>query len=158
MHLVLTGATGLVDTAVLDAMIRTKDITKITVLSRRPVKFTDDRINVIIHKDFASYDHELLDKLRGAQACVWALGISQTEVSKESVSSPRAPFASPAVWLTLIYQGIHHDNENLPTRCSQGVSVHPLKIRNQGTLPFCLCLRIWRYLHARPPHSLLRDR
>ncbi|KAK4031180.1 hypothetical protein C8A01DRAFT_21570 [Parachaetomium inaequale] len=83
MHLILTGATGLVGTAVLDAMIRTKDITKISVLSRRPVKFTDDRINVIIHKDFASYDHDLLDKLQDAQACVWALGISQTQVSKE---------------------------------------------------------------------------
>jgi NAD dependent epimerase/dehydratase family enzyme len=90
MHLILTGATGLVGTAVLDAMIRTKDITKISVLTRRPIKFTDDRINVIIHKDFASYDSDLLDKLQGAQACVWALGISQTQVSKESVSSPGA--------------------------------------------------------------------
>jgi uncharacterized protein YbjT (DUF2867 family) len=83
MHLILTGATGLVGTAVLDAMIRTKDITKISVLSRRPIKFQDDRIDVIIHKDFASYDPALLEKLRGAQACVWALGISQTQVSKE---------------------------------------------------------------------------
>ncbi|KAH6857005.1 hypothetical protein B0I37DRAFT_368988 [Chaetomium sp. MPI-CAGE-AT-0009] len=83
MHLILTGATGLVGTAVLDAMIKTKDITKISVLSRRPVKFTDDRINVIIHKDFASYDHDLLERLKDARGCVWALGISQTQVSKE---------------------------------------------------------------------------
>ncbi|KAL2173957.1 uncharacterized protein P884DRAFT_210237 [Thermothelomyces heterothallicus CBS 202.75] len=83
MHLILTGATGLVGTAALDAMIKCKDVTKISVVSRRPVKFTDDRINVIIHKDFASYDKDLLDKLQGAQACVWALGISQTQVSKE---------------------------------------------------------------------------
>ncbi|KAK3903390.1 hypothetical protein C8A05DRAFT_32889 [Staphylotrichum tortipilum] len=83
MHLILTGATGLVGTAVLDAMIRTKDVTKISVLSRRPVKFADDRINVIIHEDFASYDPDLLSKLRDAQGCVWALGISQTQVSKE---------------------------------------------------------------------------
>ncbi len=85
MHLILTGATGLVGTAVLDAMIRAKDITKITVLSRRPIKFTDDRINVIIHKDFSSYDPSLLDKLQDAEACVWAQGISQSQVSKESV-------------------------------------------------------------------------
>lgn len=83
MHLILTGATGLVGTAVLDAMIKCKDITKISVLSRRPVKFNDDRINVIMHKDFASYDKDLLGKLQGAQACVWALGISQAQVSKE---------------------------------------------------------------------------
>ncbi|KAK4244787.1 hypothetical protein C7999DRAFT_16980 [Corynascus novoguineensis] len=83
MHLILTGATGLVGTAVLDAMVKTKDVTKISILSRRPVKFTDDRINVIIHNDFASYDDDLLGKLQGAQGCVWALGISQTQVSKE---------------------------------------------------------------------------
>lgn len=85
MHLILTGATGLIGTAVLDAMIRTKDITKISVLTRRPVKFTDDRISVILHNDFTSYDDDLLRKLQGAQGCVWALGISQTEVGKESV-------------------------------------------------------------------------
>ncbi|KAK4233899.1 hypothetical protein C8A03DRAFT_38352 [Achaetomium macrosporum] len=83
MHLILTGATGLVGTAVLDAMLKTRDVTKISVLSRRPVKFQDDRINVIIHQNFASYEHDLLEKLQGAQACVWALGISQTQVSKE---------------------------------------------------------------------------
>ncbi|KAL2133522.1 hypothetical protein VTI74DRAFT_2208 [Chaetomium olivicolor] len=83
MHLILTGATGLVGTAVLDAMIRTKDVTKISVLSRRPVKFSDKRINVILHSDFVSYNQDLLNKLEGAQACVWALGISQSQVSKE---------------------------------------------------------------------------
>ncbi|KAL2018374.1 hypothetical protein VTK56DRAFT_909 [Thermocarpiscus australiensis] len=83
MHLILTGATGLVGTAVLDAMIRAKDITKISILSRRPVKFNDERINVILHKDFTNYDDNLLEKLQGAQGCVWALGVSQTQVSKE---------------------------------------------------------------------------
>jgi uncharacterized protein YbjT (DUF2867 family) len=87
MHLILTGATGLVGSAVLDAMIKTKDITKISVLSRRPVRMADDakdpRVNVIIHKDFERYDPDLLRKLDGADGCVWALGISQTQVSKE---------------------------------------------------------------------------
>jgi uncharacterized protein YbjT (DUF2867 family) len=95
MHLILTGATGLVGTAVLDAMLKTKDISKISVLSRRPVKFQDERINVIIHKDFASYERDLLDKLEGAQACVWALGISQTQVSKECVC-PRSRTIPPS--------------------------------------------------------------
>lgn len=65
MHLILTGATGLVGSAVLDAMIKTKDITKISIISRRPVKMVEDakdhRINVILHKDFEKYDSELLN-------------------------------------------------------------------------------------------------
>jgi len=91
MHLILTGATGLVGSSVLDAMIKNQGITKISILSRRPVPMAEDakdpRINVIIHKDFNTYDDELLEKLKDATGCVWALGISQAEVSKEYVSS-----------------------------------------------------------------------
>lgn len=86
MHLILTGATGLVGTGVLDAMIKLPAITKITVLSRRPVPLAeqanDPRVNVIIHKDFTKYDKDVLDQLRDAKGCVWALGISQTKVDK----------------------------------------------------------------------------
>lgn len=87
MHLILTGATGLVGSGVLDAMIKMKDVTKISVLSRRPIKMAEDakdpRVNVIIHKDFEKYDSDLLSKVSDANGCVWALGISQTQVGKE---------------------------------------------------------------------------
>lgn len=87
MHVILTGATGLVGSGVLDAMIKSKDITKISILTRRPVKqaeaAADPRINVITHKDFNKYDSAVLDQLRDASSCVWALGISQSQVSKE---------------------------------------------------------------------------
>jgi uncharacterized protein YbjT (DUF2867 family) len=87
MHLVLTGATGLVGSGVLDAMIKMKDVTRISVLSRRPVAMANDRkdprVNVVLCDDFTRYDQALLDQLKGASGCVWALGISQTQVSKE---------------------------------------------------------------------------
>lgn len=87
MHVILTGATGLVGSSVLDALIKAKDITKITILSRRPVQMASDakdpRINVVIQKDFNRYDSAVLDQLRGASSCVWALGISQNKVTKE---------------------------------------------------------------------------
>ncbi|KAI1078006.1 putative nucleoside-diphosphate-sugar epimerase [Whalleya microplaca] len=87
MHLILTGATGLVGSGVLDAMLKMTDVTKISILSRRPVQMVEDakdpRVNVIIHKDFEKYDSEVLSQLKSATGCVWALGISQTQVSKE---------------------------------------------------------------------------
>jgi NAD dependent epimerase/dehydratase family enzyme len=87
MHLILTGATGLIGSGVLDAMINMSNVTKISILSRRPVAMAeavkDPRVNVIIHKDFESYDDELLEKLKDASGCVWALGISQNAVTKE---------------------------------------------------------------------------
>jgi hypothetical protein len=85
MHLILTGATGLVGSGVLDVMLRQQSVTKISILSRRPVPQADDardpRVNVIIHRDFEHYDPALLEKLRDASGCVWALGISQTQVT-----------------------------------------------------------------------------
>lgn len=87
MHLILTGATGLVGSSVLDAMLKTKDVTRISILTRRPVAMADDardpRVNIILHKDFEKYDPELLKQLQGASGCVWALGISQAKVGKE---------------------------------------------------------------------------
>ncbi|KAJ5167686.1 Botcinic acid biosynthesis cluster B protein 16 [Penicillium canariense] len=86
MHIILTGATGLVGSAALVALRARPDISKISILSRRPVPMLedskDDRIEVIVH-DFKHYDTSLQDRLRGAHGCVWALGISQTAVSKE---------------------------------------------------------------------------
>ncbi|KAK3484989.1 uncharacterized protein B0T23DRAFT_53827 [Neurospora hispaniola] len=107
MHLILTGATGLVGSAVLDAMIKTKDITKISIISRRPVKMAEDakdpRINVILHKDFEKYDSELLNQLQGATGCVWALGISQNAVGKEEYVkiTKDFPLAAAASFQTL---------------------------------------------------------
>jgi uncharacterized protein YbjT (DUF2867 family) len=87
MHIILTGATGLVGSAVLDAMLRNSAISKVSVLSRRPVQMAEDakdpRLHVIIHENFESYQPGLLDQLKDADGCVWALGTSQNNVNKE---------------------------------------------------------------------------
>ncbi|RLL96926.1 hypothetical protein CFD26_101913 [Aspergillus turcosus] len=87
MHLILTGATGLVGSGVLNAMLAMKEVTKISILSRRPVKMAEDardpRVNIILHQDFETYDPAVLAQLQGATGCVWALGISQTKVNKD---------------------------------------------------------------------------
>jgi NAD dependent epimerase/dehydratase family enzyme len=89
MHLILTGATGLVGSAVLHHMINNPSVTALTILSRRPVPQADGhkKVKVIIHKDFNAYPGEVLEQLRGAEGCVWAQGISITKVTKESVYS-----------------------------------------------------------------------
>lgn len=91
MHLILTGATGLVGSAVLNAMLSNKAITKISILTRRPVPMAtttaDPRINVIIHRDFTQIPSNVLSQLQGADGCVWALGASQTQVNAEEYVS-----------------------------------------------------------------------
>ncbi|KAH8654408.1 hypothetical protein BGZ61DRAFT_373486 [Ilyonectria robusta] len=87
MHLILTGATGLVGSSALHAMLKMRDVTKISILSRRPVPMAeqsqDPRVDVLILNDFTTYSPEVLRKLEGASGAVWALGISQTKASKE---------------------------------------------------------------------------
>jgi hypothetical protein len=92
MHLILTGATGLVGSSALDAMLKNAAISKISILSRSPVRMAEDskdpRVNVITHKDFETYKPELLDQLKDAEGCVWALGTSQTNVTSEYEQIP----------------------------------------------------------------------
>lgn len=85
MHLLLTGATGLVGSAVLHRMLALPSVTQITILSRRPVPQAEGhaKATVVIHQDFEVYGQDVLRRLKGAEGVVWALGISQNDVSKE---------------------------------------------------------------------------
>jgi uncharacterized protein YbjT (DUF2867 family) len=87
MHLILTGATGLVGSAVLSHMLSLPagQIDRISILSRMPVPMADGHahVNVIMHNDFSIYPQELLEQLKGAEGCVWAIGIPISMVSRE---------------------------------------------------------------------------
>ncbi|KAF2759402.1 nucleoside-diphosphate-sugar epimerase [Pseudovirgaria hyperparasitica] len=87
VHLVLTGATGLVGSGVLDAMLAMQNVTKISIISRRPVAMAKgtDKTEVILKEDFGKWDagEEALTRIRDAKGIVWALGVSQNDVDKE---------------------------------------------------------------------------
>ena len=87
MHLILTGATGLVGASVLHNMLAQESISRISILSRRPVAMAEghEKAKVVIHKDYKTYGKALLEELKDAQGCVWAQGVSQNAVSKEFV-------------------------------------------------------------------------
>ncbi len=87
MHLILTGATGAVGSSVLNQCLHSPSITKLSILSRRsrrPIELVkgNDKVDVIIHKNYNEYSKEVLDQLKGAQACIWAQGISQLQVDE----------------------------------------------------------------------------
>ncbi|KAI9655685.1 MAG: hypothetical protein M1831_004837 [Alyxoria varia] len=91
MHLILTGATGLVGSACLHAMQRNPAVSKISILSRRPVPQATSTVganpkletNVIIQNDFSQPpSEEALAQLRDARGVVWAQGISVNQVDK----------------------------------------------------------------------------
>ena len=94
VHLILTGATGLVGSACLThilALPPSNAITRLSILSRSAVPLltthphrtnTTTEIEVINHTDYNTYPAEVLAKLKGATGVLWAQGISQSEASK----------------------------------------------------------------------------
>lgn len=100
MHVILTGATGLVGSSVLNQLLQqpASRVSHISILGRKNSPLAEGKPNItfIKHDDFTSYPPELLEKLKGANACIWALGISQTQVSKEYVGNISTDGTQPA--------------------------------------------------------------
>ncbi|KAH7886045.1 hypothetical protein F5I97DRAFT_1927926 [Phlebopus sp. FC_14] len=88
MKLVLTGVTGAAGIQIFRQAIADTAITKITVLSRRPLPSwmdipANDKAEVVVLQDFLSYPSELPTKLAEHDACIWALGKSSVGLSDE---------------------------------------------------------------------------
>ena len=83
MNIIVTGATGLVGAEVIREAIKDDGISSITALARRPLTIPQHpKLNTIIHKEFMNYSG--LEKVFAINdACLWCLGISQSQVSKE---------------------------------------------------------------------------
>ncbi len=87
-HIILTGATGTAGAAILDRALKSPSISRISILSRRPVAPANHqpKARVIIHKDFENYPPEVLDQLKGATGCIWAQGISSRGIQEAQYS------------------------------------------------------------------------
>ncbi|EPS35418.1 hypothetical protein H072_11211 [Dactylellina haptotyla CBS 200.50] len=104
-HIIITGATGLAGSAILQQALANPAVSKISILSRRPVASAEgnSKANVIIHKDFSSYPPELLSQLSGASACIWAQGKSSIGMTEEdyTVLTKDYPIAAAQAFKTL---------------------------------------------------------
>ena len=104
MHLILTGATGLVGSAVLHAMLRNPRVDRITVFARSECQQALDtnkekRCDFQKHTDFSiPPDAETMTRLElnTAHGIVWALGVSTNEVDKQSYQ--KITFDYPNTW------------------------------------------------------------
>ncbi|KAJ7610827.1 hypothetical protein FB45DRAFT_993384 [Roridomyces roridus] len=87
MHIILTGATGLIGSGTLRQCLSSPNITRVSILSRRQFALPDDldssKATIIVHEKYDEYPPSLLDMVKGADGCIWAQGISQSQVSKE---------------------------------------------------------------------------
>ncbi|GLA73571.1 hypothetical protein AtubIFM55763_004498 [Aspergillus tubingensis] len=77
MKIILTGSTGFIGQEILTQCLRTPHITSIIALSRRPLPTSNPKLTVRLVDDFLTYPESLLQELRGAEACIWAIGVNR---------------------------------------------------------------------------------
>jgi len=83
MKVILTGVTGLIGHEVLSRCISNPAITAIIALTRREIPISNPKLTIIVHEDFTIYPPSLLQKLKGAEACIWCLGMNWPKTPEE---------------------------------------------------------------------------
>lgn len=82
MKIIIFGATGMVGSEVVRQAIKKQDINEITAVVRNPLSIDDPKLKTILKTDFLDYT-DLIPVFKEVDACIWCLGISQNQVSKE---------------------------------------------------------------------------
>ncbi len=81
MKILITGATGLAGAEAVREAIKDDKITSIVALVRRPLTLQHPKLQVVLHQDYLDYTG-LESLFASCDACLWCLGISQTQVTK----------------------------------------------------------------------------
>ena len=82
MNVLLFGASGTVGGAVLQACLDTPVVKEVRVIVRRPVRLTEAKLWELLHTNYLDYA-AVTEAFREVDACLYCLGVSVTQVSKE---------------------------------------------------------------------------
>jgi len=82
MKILLFGATGSAGGAVLSACLAAPNVQEVRAVLRRPLAATHAKLRSFAHSDFLDYT-SVADAFYSVDACLFCLGISVTQVSKE---------------------------------------------------------------------------
>jgi uncharacterized protein YbjT (DUF2867 family) len=123
MKILLFGATGMAGGAVLEACLAAPVVEEVRVIARRPLLGTNAKLRTFVHKDFLNYA-TAEEAFRGVDACLFCLGVSVTQVSKEEYRTITYSYTMAAA--------------NMVKRCSAGAAFQYISGRgtNAGSRMF----------------------
>lgn len=81
IRIIVTGATGLAGSEVVRQAILDDGISEITALVRRAPPIRHPKLKIVLHDNYRDYS-SLTELFAAHDACVWCLGISQTQVEE----------------------------------------------------------------------------
>ncbi|KAJ5785470.1 uncharacterized protein N7503_010682 [Penicillium pulvis] len=81
MKVILTGSTGFVGREVLSQCLAHPAITSVVALSRRELP-PHDKLKIVVIEDFLSYSESVRENIKGADACIWTIGLIPSKVPK----------------------------------------------------------------------------
>ncbi len=82
MKIIVTGATGLVGSEVVRAAIVDREVDELILLGRSRSELRHPKISNVLHENFLDFTASK-EYFERADALIWCLGISQTQVSKQ---------------------------------------------------------------------------
>lgn len=82
MNILLFGASGSAGGAVLSACLATPTVQQVRAIVRRPLPTTNPKLRSFLHSDFLNYS-PVAEAFDSIDACLFCLGVSVTQVSKE---------------------------------------------------------------------------
>ena len=74
MNVIVTGATGMAGKAIVKQCLDDERVAKVQILTRKSLEADiegNPKTEVILHEDFSTYPDDLMEKLKGADACIW---------------------------------------------------------------------------------------
>ncbi|MEU3645835.1 epimerase [Lentzea sp. NPDC034063] len=94
-NVVLLGATGLVGHGVLHSCLNDSSVTRVTVISRRPLEISHPKLDVVLHDDFTDF-RPVAARLGQVDACFYCIGVPSAGVEEAEYAKVTVDYAVAA--------------------------------------------------------------
>ncbi|HXX15117.1 MAG TPA: NAD-dependent epimerase/dehydratase family protein [Candidatus Eremiobacteraceae bacterium] len=157
MKILILGTTGMAGGAVLEACLAAPLVDEVRAITRRPLMNTDAKLRTFVHKDFVDYA-TVEEAFWNIDACLFCLGVSVTQVSKEEYRriSYAYPLAAAQMFKRQCPGAAFHYISGQGTNAQSRMFWSQVKAQTEADLTALVEACCWRpaFIDARPSASV----